>query len=286
MRSIKRTTVIALMTAMLTGINILGDYSTNIMAGEANYKIKNLETLKKQISIVKKDGKITTEEKETIEKTTKPEVLCEYFEETMDQLKDTINKTDVEKVMNHYDGTRQYGNTNIELEDGNKVYIEFEDKEEQNILGNMGNILVQNVQAATSGEKVWKSYGNRYFTAKAEIISGIGGAKVALENHYKLSSNGIDERYGDAYPVGSFSVGITGNISVGTVAITDSVARTPGKSDVNMYARFIWSINVSSMTSQGNSKLSTTIKYLKKDAANKKIQVQHKWSMSKNWEKI
>lgn len=66
MRSIKRTTVIALMTAMLTGINILGDYSTNIMAGEANYKIKNLETLKKQISIVKKDGKITTEEKETI----------------------------------------------------------------------------------------------------------------------------------------------------------------------------------------------------------------------------
>ena len=166
--------------------------------------------------------------------------------------------------------------------DGNKVYIEFEDKEEQNILGNMGNILVQNVQAATSGEKVWKSYGNRYFTAKAEIISGIGGAKVALENHYKLSSNGIDERYGDAYPVGSFSVGITGNISVGTVAITDSVARTPGKSDVNMYARFIWSINVSSMTSQGNSKLSTTIKYLKKDAANKKIQVQHKWSMSKN----
>ena len=36
------------------------------------------------------------------------------------------------------------------------------------------------------------------------------------------------------------------------------------------------------MTSQGNSKLSTTIKYLKKDAANKKIQVQHKWSMSKN----
>ena len=63
MRSIKRTTAIALMTAMLTLINILGDYSTNIMAGEANYKIKNLETLKKQISIAKKDGKITTEEK-------------------------------------------------------------------------------------------------------------------------------------------------------------------------------------------------------------------------------
>ena len=39
MRSIKRTTVIALMTAMLTGINILGDYSTNIMAGEANPRL-------------------------------------------------------------------------------------------------------------------------------------------------------------------------------------------------------------------------------------------------------
>ena len=57
MRSIKRTTAIALMTAMLTVINILGDYSTNIMAGEANYKIKNLETLKKQISIAKKGWK-------------------------------------------------------------------------------------------------------------------------------------------------------------------------------------------------------------------------------------
>lgn len=168
------------------------------------------------------------------------------------------------------------------MEDGNKVYIEFEDKEEPNILECMENILVQNVQAATNGEKVWKSYGNRYFTAKAQITSGIGGAKVALENHYKLSSNGIDERYGDAYPVGSFSVGITGNISVGTVAITDSVARTPGKSDVNMYARFIWSVSSSVASSQGSNKLSTTIKYLKKDAANKKIQVQHKWNMSKN----
>ena len=166
MRSIKRTTAIALMTAMLTGINILGDYSTNIMAGEANYKIKNLETLKKQISIAKKDGKITTEEKETIEKTTKPEVLCEYFEETMDQLKDTINKTDVEKIMNHYDGTRQYGNTNIELEDGNKVYIEFEDKEEPNILECMENILVQNVQAATNGEKVCRNPWESCFEAQ------------------------------------------------------------------------------------------------------------------------
>lgn len=70
------------------------------------------------------------------------------------------------------------------------------------------------------------------------------------------------------------------NIKRITVAITDSVARTPGKSDVNMYARFIWSISCSGMSSQGNSKLSTTIKYLKKDTAKKKIQVQHKWSMS------
>lgn len=68
MRRIKRTTAIALMTAMLTVINILGDYSTNIMAGEANYKIKNLETLKKQISIAKKDGKLQQKKKKQLKK--------------------------------------------------------------------------------------------------------------------------------------------------------------------------------------------------------------------------
>ena len=71
-----------------------------------------------------------------------------------------------------------------------------------------------------------------------------------------------------------------GSISANDPKITDAVARTEGTSDINMYARYPWSFNLEGVGSQGTWKLSTSIKYLKKDSAKKQIQVKHSWKKS------
>lgn len=94
----------------------------------------------------------------------------------------------------------------------------------------------------------------------------------------------MDERYGDPYVSFNFSAGITGNITAASPIISDKTARTPGKSDINMYARFPYqyTANVGGVgaTSGGTFKLSTTVKYVAKNASEKKIKVKHSWSVS------
>ena len=55
--------------------------------------------------------------------------------------------------------------------------------------------------------------------------------ELSLENHYSLSANGIDERYGN---VSSNHTGSKIRIQNGNYNINDKTARTPGASDVNM----------------------------------------------------
>ena len=135
--------------------------------------------------------------------------------------------------------------------------------------------MVPEVYAATNGETKWKNYGNRYFTAKATVQCGVGAAGIALENHYKVSKNGLDENWGEAFVTHALSAG--GSISAGEAKITDSAARTEGKSDINMHANFPWSFKMSGVNSQGTWRLSTAVKYVKKDSAKKRIKVKHSW---------
>lgn len=198
----------------------------------------------------------------------------------MEKIKKVVDNIDAEDIMNKNDGTTQYGSKKINIGDGCEVLVELEDGEEQTIIGKILNSFEHTVQAATNNEKVWKKYGNRYFTAKCKGYMGIGTAQYVLENHYKLSANGIDERYGVTSSK-STSVIAVASISNGSVIISDAVARTPGKSDVNMYAKFYWSVNVMGYgATSGTDTLHTSIKYLKKDASKKQIQVQHKWNLN------
>lgn len=162
-----------------------------------------------------------------------------------------------------------------------EVILEFEDKAEPGISNLLSSMLAEPCYAATNGETLWKPYGNRYFVAKKTVLSGIGGAIIKLENHYEVSSNGLDERYGDAYVSFEFSAGITGTISANSPIISDKSARTPGKSNINMYARYPYHFSGKDIASGGGTyKLSTAIDYLKKDSSGKRIKVKHRWSLS------
>lgn len=252
---------------------------------ESSYEVNSLSGLKKEIKEAYRDGKMSESEKKAITADTNPAVLTEFFEEKMEQADEAIADADidVDEVLNQ-DEDGEKGKVELNLGDHSKVIVEFEDKEDETLADSVADTLIPSCYAATNGETMWKKYGNRYFTAKKAVLSGIGGASIKLENHYKVSSNGLDERYGDPYVSFNFSAGITGNITAGSPIISDKTARTPGKSDINMYARFPYqyTANVGGVgaTTGGTFKLSTTVKYVAKNASEKKIKVKHSWSVS------
>lgn len=132
----------------------------------------------------------------------------------------------------------------------------------------------------TQGETVWKDYGNRYFTAKAAVTTTAGSAWVSLENHYTLSANGIDERYGVASAEGLTNVGKEVKMDVLGSYITDSSARTIGASDVNMYAEYLMTMMSSSVgATEKRIKLETAVGYVAHNKTTKQIQVKHSWNL-------
>lgn len=168
-----------------------------------------------------------------------------------------------------------------ELEDGNQLVMEFED----GVDGLSSFITTGTVPIiqpmATNGETLWKAYGNRYFTAKATVTTDAGSISLSLENHYTLSEDGIDERYGTADCGISDGGSLGGSVGLEGVYITDSSARTVGASDVNMYAAF----NITSSAGDAGAttkvvKLSTTVGYVEHDYDAEKIKVKHSWSKS------
>ena len=130
---------------------------------------------------------------------------------------------------------------------------------------------VNSIQRASNGETLWKEYGNRYFTAKAMLtISGRTAATFYLENHYKVSAQGLDENYGKAEMSGEKCTGE----AFGPYVTTES-ARKAGNSEIGMYARY--GVKLSSGTEYYT--LSTSVGYVEKDSANSKIKVKHSWNL-------
>ena len=167
------------------------------------------------------------------------------------------------------------------LKSRDELIMEFTDcKEDETALSPMQHIpTVMPMEA--NGETVWKDYGNRYFTAKAAVTTTAGSAWVSLENHYTLSANGIDERYGVASAEGLTNVGKEVKMDVLGSYIKDSSARTVGTSDVNMYAEYLMTMMSSSVgATEKRIKLETAVGYVAHNKTTKQIQVKHSWNLA------
>ena len=78
----------------------------------------------------------------------------------------------------------------------------------------------------------------------------------------------------------SIFAGITGSISADNPIISDPSARTPGNSNINMYARYPYYYDGQGIAAAGGTyKMTTAVDYLQKDSTNKRIKVKHRWSV-------
>ncbi len=204
---------------------------------------------------------------------------AEYLLDVLEQSLDIYAKEAEAIKMVSVGNGNEYCRQVYELEDGNQLVMEFEDGVD-GLLTYMSTGLNSAIQPmATDGETVWKYYGYRYFTAKATVITDAGSISLSLANHYTLSEDGIDERYGTADCSISGGGSIGGTVEVKGVYITDSSARTVGSSDVDMYAAYnVMAVSGGIGTTTRTVKLFTTIEYVDHDYDTERIKVKQSWT--------
>ncbi len=280
----KRISILLIISAILMPITVNATTNTTkqVEADESEI-IQSVDELQDAIDSAYDDGVMTDDESSSIIEQSTPDVIEEYFIDKFEEASIAISNAnvDVDEIIDN--GSDGYGSMTIDMGDHTQVILEFEDYEEPSLIDSIKTSIIIPVYAATNGETLWKNYGNRYFTAKATVLSGIGGSTLILENHYKVSSNGLDERYGDAYVSTSFSAGVTGSVTPSSPIISDASARTPGKSNINLYARYQYNYtSLGYATSAGYYKIATAVDYVQKDATNKRIKVKHSWKLTNN----
>ncbi len=234
--------------------------------------IETAEQLKTGINACMEDGPMTMSEKEALLAQTTDEAVAALIGGKLDAAEEILKGSE-DMTLKNLPGGRAYAAKEYDLGDNCILRVELEDRAEGSSKG------ISIMPLATSGSsEMWKDYGNRYFTATATVDCKVGSVTLSLENHYKVSSSGIDENKG--VPGGNLKK-VIGTITWKNPQITDGVARTPGASDVNMYCEYTVKINDGKTTDVREYKLDTAVKYLAHDKAGKRIEVGHAWSLTR-----
>ncbi|SCJ51222.1 Uncharacterised protein [uncultured Eubacterium sp.] len=218
---------------------------------------------------------LSMSEKAALVENAKDEVVSEFMEEKLDKAVEIINGQNFDASMQTMPDGSAYGTQSFDLGDGCVMTVELSDCEQDQKNG----IAQVTTRATSDSNEQWKAYGNRSFTAKASVDVWRTTVNMTLVNNYTLSSNGIDERPGAA---SGYATPTKTKVSAGMPNITDSVARTPGASDVNMNCIYTLTGDGSGgSVSKAKYKLNTTIGYVAINKTDKKIKVRQSWSLSK-----
>lgn len=260
----KQIVSILLGITVITSMSVSGVFADTTDNGK---NIENAEQLKAAIACAMEDGSFSEKEESQIIGRATDEAVSDLMQEKLDAAVETLNEVDTDQKMQHLADESEYANLTYDLGDGCLMTVELTDRAE-----GVGACVTAPLTATSTGE--WKDYGNRYFTAKTTVTVAGYSVTLGLENHYILSNKGIDENYG--VPI-SKSESIRCSVTKGAYVIEDSVARTPGASDVNMYCTF----TCKSGSNENKYKLDTTVQYLAHDISGKRIKVGHTWNLTK-----
>ncbi len=265
-----------LLTVVLA-VCILSSMGSSSVFAEVNNsdssEIETVEELKAVVCENFKDGVFTKKEKQKVLERTTEEVVNDLVLEKLDAAIALLNDSETMTEMHSLpDG--EYARYTYDLGDNCEIIVELQDREESTL-----STDAKASPMATSGNsEVWKEYGNRYFTAKATVNCNVATVSLILQNHYILSSNGIDEDSGKA--AANFTYG-NGLLSCDEPVITDYSARTPGSSDVKLYCDYTIKEKTPKVTITSKYRINTTVKYLSHDKTGKRIKVGHIWNLKK-----
>lgn len=235
---------------------------------ETKTSLDTAEKIKVELNDCLTDGIINQTEKETLKESATEEAIAALIEEKLEVFESMMEDSDhLQLAMGEEEAVYTY-----DLGDGCSVIIKLSDKEENSTSVNSNQVS----ERATSGSNtLWKGYGDRYFTASATVDFVLGTARMDLENHYTLSSKGIDERYGTPFCSASH---IKTSVTSADPVISDSTARTVGESDVDMYCNYTVKAGSNAAVKY---KLSTTVGFVAINKTEEKIKVKQSWKLTK-----
>lgn len=261
---------IAISSCALILVATIGAFASDQFDVRGIYELDSLSQLKIKLNELDKKDLLTQERTESVIASAEPKVAKAFVNEKKEILIQKLNAIDPDAVMVEADNGKLEGKQIIDLGDGCEAEIILEDGEDLSSIAKLLNFTIDPCYAATNGEQLWKDYGNRYFTAKVTSFLGAGICTMRLENHYKLSSKGIDIRYGISDAAGA---SYTSDIVALEPVVTDWSARTVGASDVNMYCKY----QVSG-AGGGNFRINSTVGFVDIDKSKEKIKVKHSWT--------
>lgn len=231
--------------------------------------IKSAAQLKEAVNKGFEDGSLSESEKQQIIIHSSEGAIETLLLQKIDLAVDVLNRRELMSEREDMGNGIRATSYSYDLGDHCELVVELHDQEE-------GKKTLSVGKRATSGSNtLWKGYGNRYFTAIVSVKCNVATVNFQLENHYTLSSLGIDERYGVAFASCTVGNGILGKEKP---VITDGSARTVGESDVNMYCIFSCK---SGTVGTNRYKLNTTVKYIDHDKMQEKIKVGQQWNLVK-----
>lgn len=285
MERIKRKVIaICLMLIVVLGMSLNVFAESNDYGSKNSYDINTLKELKNELNKLNSQEVVTNNQREQIFKNVDPEVVEAFVEEKSTKAVELLSAVEPDEVMKLQKNGVYFGRKEVNLGDGAKAIVEFEDGEEKGFVEKFASVFIEPVYAAENGETKWKGYGGRYFTAKVTTMLGAGYCDMILETHYKLSDKGIDANK-EATVADARCLSASSSISEDEPVWTDEVARKIGASDINVYCKYRWTAKIqlkdgSWQIGNGNYRINATVGFVDINKSSHLVKVKHSWRLT------
>lgn len=237
-----------------------------VFADTSDVRVKSITSFKQELQTLPAlTSKLYESEASELVGDTDPDVVRLFVEEKLALAEDKMENYQINLEL---DGITE---ERIDLGDGCYLKVTVSDTKDKTTTEVPLNSVL--LRGSTPGaETLWKDYGARMFTATFEIaLPVVLYYHLNLANHYTLSANGIEVRYGEAWA----NCTDLADASYGNINVTKNTAKIGQSVSMNCTFTLTQTLNV---TFSRSVKMTNTVKCSDIDTIDKQVKVVQSWT--------
>ena len=146
MERIKRKVIaICLMLIVVLGMSLNVFAESNDYGSKNSYDINTLKELKNELNKLNSQEVVTNNQREQIFKNADPEVVEAFVEEKSTKAVELLSAVEPDEVMKLQKNGVYFGRKEVNLGDGAKAIVEFEDGEEKGFVEKFASVFIEPV---------------------------------------------------------------------------------------------------------------------------------------------